>query len=154
MLLDIDYTESEILDVVQKVFSCISEQKSSQATLVLLKGDLGSGKTTFVKNLGMFLGIKDMIHSPTYTLCKSYKTHNTSFKNLVHIDAYRIEDDITWDILKMEEILSYPDTLICIEWPEMLPKLFLYPHVMIELSHKDEANRHLSLTYHEKIEPL
>ncbi len=57
--------------------------------VLLLKGDLGAGKTTFVKGIGLGLGIKDEINSPTFNILKCYFNKPLP---LYHIDAYRLED--------------------------------------------------------------
>jgi len=71
--------------------------KRSRALVISLEGDLGSGKTTFTKGFAEGLGIKDMIQSPTFVIMKIYRGNksdrsakNVTYKNLTHIDAYRI----------------------------------------------------------------
>ena len=63
--------------------------------VILLKGDLGSGKTTFVKGVAEFFNIKkEEVISPTFTIFNNYKIkNNKNIKNIIHIDAYRIENE-------------------------------------------------------------
>ena len=85
--------------------------KSLQAgDLVFLYGDLGFGKTTFVKGVARGLGIKTRIISPTFTIVREHK-------NLYHIDLYRIESKSQIDGLGLSEILQ-SDYIKLIEWPE------------------------------------
>ena len=81
--------------------------------IILLNGDLGAGKTTFVKGLGKALNIKENITSPTFTLLKTYQTEKF---NLVHIDAYRLKGD------SFDDIYDYlnEENVLLIEWSECL----------------------------------
>jgi tRNA threonylcarbamoyladenosine biosynthesis protein TsaE len=83
-----------------------------------LIGDLGAGKTVFVKGVAAGLGIKKTITSPTFVLMKVYpvRKHKT-IKNLVHIDAYRLKGEV-WD-LGLNEYLNN-ETAIIIEWPSKI----------------------------------
>lgn len=84
--------------------------------VVVLNGELGAGKTTFVKGIAKALKIDEPITSPTYTISKLYDG------KLCHVDSYRIADeDIGLDDLKQEGYI------ICVEWAEniedYLPKI-------------------------------
>ena len=102
----------------------LAEKIADKQVCILLKGDLGAGKTTFTKALGKALGVKKVINSPTFTILKSYKMKDQ--RMLYHIDAYRLEG-ITQD-LGFEEV--FDENAICVvEWPHFiqscLPKEFL-----------------------------
>lgn len=147
------YTEIEIDTLSEKVFSYIKKYDTSPA-IVVFYGDLGTGKTTLIKILAKKLQISKTVVSPTYTILQSYETKDDKYKTLVHIDAYRIDDDRTWDILKMDELLKQPKTLFCIEWPEKLPTILNYPHIEVHLKHVDHTSREIKLNekspYNEK----
>lgn len=93
--------------------------------IVGLVGDLGAGKTVFTKALARVFGIKRVVNSPTFTLMKVYKVPGTesSIKSLVHIDAYRLNNDR--DILNIgaEEYFCRPDTVTIIEWADKIKKV-------------------------------
>lgn len=108
-----------------------------------LVGDLGSGKTTFVKGLAEELGIKENITSPTFVLLKEYafrhailrpKLHlvgvTKRLKNLVHIDAYRAESIEDIKSVGIEDFIGRKDVVMVIEWAEkikaILPKNTIY----------------------------
>ena len=96
-----------------------SARDKSHATVIALRGDLGAGKTTFVQALGKALGITETMQSPTYVLMKKYQIKKVSpFKQLIHIDAYRLEKPEEFAALKPEQFLQDPKTLVVVEWPE------------------------------------
>lgn len=84
--------------------------------LVLLKGDLGSGKTTFVKFLVKSLGFpQDNVSSPSFTIVQEYIFEG---KTIYHIDLYRIEKEDELFEIGLEEILN-GDSLVIVEWPDV-----------------------------------
>ena len=85
--------------------------------IILLYGDLGSGKTTFVQGLAKGLKIKRRIISPTFIIVRSYKE-----KNFYHVDLYRIEDKKDTKNLGLEEILKDKKNIVAIEWPEKIKR--------------------------------
>ena len=83
--------------------------------LICLWGDLGSGKTTLVKGLAKTLGLKNTITSPSFLIFKVYKTKHKKFKRLVHVDLYRLEKNINFSKLGLEEYFNDPYTLVVID---------------------------------------
>ena len=88
------------------------------ATIVALRGDLGSGKTTFTQALARELGITATVQSPTYILMRKYQITNHKFQTLIHIDAYRLENPKEFAALRPEQFLKDTKTLVVVEWPE------------------------------------
>jgi len=101
----------------------------NQAALVTLSGDLGAGKTTFTQELGVLLGIeKSEINSPTYVIEQRYPiTNHDNFSELVHIDAYRLEQEDDPIKIGLNQTLQDPTKLVIIEWPEKIES-FLGPY--------------------------
>lgn len=138
-------------DFVEKLL-IMGGKTSGKAVVILLQGNLGSGKTTFVKAVAEILGIKKNITSPTFVLEKVYsmprvalaKWGKTSFTTLVHIDAYRLSGAKDLDLLGWGEMVENPRNLVFVEWPEMVGGIFPENTPKIELEFVDEMTRNLT----------
>lgn len=110
-----------------KVFAAkvLAENPShkSGARVLALSGNLGAGKTAFTKELAAALGIPGEITSPTFTIMKRYSCDHSGFKNLIHIDAYRLEAARELLVLGFENMLTDNTNLVVIEWPERVPTI-------------------------------
>lgn len=93
-------------------------QELASNTVLALTGDLGAGKTTFVKGLALGLGIEESIQSPTFVLMNQYS-------GLVHFDLYRLKNSEDFLNLGFDEYFE-SNQILAIEWPErieaILPK--------------------------------
>ena len=114
------------------------------ANIVGLYGDLGSGKTTFMKYLAESFGLKEAIQSPTFVIEKIYELENLPFKHLIHIDAYRIEKEEEMLNLGWLDIITNPENLICIEWPERIMGI-IPEHTKIYFEHISENERKIKI---------
>ncbi|MDO8520767.1 MAG: tRNA (adenosine(37)-N6)-threonylcarbamoyltransferase complex ATPase subunit type 1 TsaE [bacterium] len=115
------------------------------ATVVGLSGELGSGKTAFVKAVAKALGVKEEVLSPTFVIAKFYKIpQQVSWPRLVHVDAYRIEDPCELKALKWQGISKNPRNLVFIEWPENIKTLFPTDALMLTFRFIDETTRMIS----------
>lgn len=93
---------------------------SHKARVILLKGELGSGKTTFVQGFAKGLGISYRLVSPTFIIIKEYQISTSGFEKFYHIDLYRTKDAYFDETLQLNEILKNPKSLVVIEWSERL----------------------------------
>lgn len=118
-------------------------QQLSEGTVLLLEGDLGSGKTTFTKGLGQGLEIPEEIDSPTFTLINEYDSGRLP---LYHVDLYRLEAADTEQLFLESywEGIEYPPGIVAIEWAERLNYLPPEP-LRIQLSHR-HSGREVTLT--------
>lgn len=85
-------------------------------TVLALHGNLGVGKTTFVQGLAQGLGVTESVTSPTFTI---FTLHRGGRQLLVHLDAYRLENDRQIESLMLEDFLVSPWCL-AVEWPEKI----------------------------------
>jgi tRNA threonylcarbamoyladenosine biosynthesis protein TsaE len=110
--------------------------------LVLLSGDLGSGKTTLTKGIVSALGAarEDDVTSPTFTLMHAYGESHPVF----HADLYRIENFHDFETLGMEDLFSRPGVVI-LEWSERFPLPSPWPEVRVRLEHLGGDSRRISV---------
>ena len=101
-------------------------------------GDLGAGKTTFVRGLAQGLNIKEVVQSPTFNIMKIYFKGD---RPLVHIDAYRLAD-IDTDI-GLDEYIGYESGITVIEWPMYIQKLIPDNAIEVEITNLGGDNRKL-----------
>ena len=83
-------------------------------TTLALHGDMGVGKTTFVQGLAQGLGVHEHVTSPTFAI---YSVYQGRGHKLVHLDAYRLEQEVQIEALLLDEFLVSPYVL-AVEWPE------------------------------------
>src|ERR1700758_608566 len=104
--------------------------------LVLLTGDLGSGKTTLTKGIVSGLGAarEEDVTSPTFTLLHSYGEGRGEGQPVFHGDLYRIESFHDFETLGMEDLFAKPGIVI-LEWSERFPLPSPWPDVRIRLEH-------------------
>ena len=111
--------------------------------LILLTGDLGSGKTTLTKGIVAGLGAasEDEVTSPTFTLVHVYgKT-----AKVYHADLYRIESFHDFETLGLEDVFAKPAVVI-LEWSERFPLQSPWPQVRIRLEHQGGDSRRISVS--------
>lgn len=107
-------------------------------TVIALEGDLGAGKTTFVKYCAEALGITETIDSPTFTLLKSYGP-----PLLHHIDAYRLEGGHT--SFDVEDAINDPDAIIFVEWASFIQEALPSEWIELYFTHVNEHERMLTI---------
>jgi len=101
--------------------------------LILLQGDLGSGKSTFARALLGALGHTGTVPSPTYTLVEPYEIARGT---IYHVDLYRVSDSSELDFLGWDELRN---GFLLVEWPERVPSLFAEADVVIHLHYHGEG---------------
>ena len=109
--------------------------------ILTLQGDLGAGKTTFVRALAEGLGIDpDVVSSPTFTIMQIYE-NNTGF-SLCHFDAYRLKDSESFLQEGFNEYFS-DGMVVCIEWPEIIEEALIEDRLIIKIT----AERKMDLDF-------
>jgi len=122
--------ETELESVIEEL---LPEIKLSRK--VIFKGDLGAGKTTFIKTLCVKLGVIDTVNSPTYAIINSYETVNG--EAIYHYDFYRVKNEREALDLGIEEQFDSSDFCF-IEWPEKIENFLPVNHVTISISVEDD----------------
>jgi tRNA threonylcarbamoyladenosine biosynthesis protein TsaE len=122
--------------------------------LVLLKGDLGAGKTTLAKGVisGLGVAMEEDVTSPTFNLVHEFGNHNQArakksphlFK-VYHVDLYRIENFHDLESLGLEDALS-EKAIVIIEWPEHFTFRTDWPTVEIRLDHAGGDSRRIAIS--------
>jgi tRNA threonylcarbamoyladenosine biosynthesis protein TsaE len=114
--------------------------------LVLLSGDLGSGKTTLTKGIVSGLGAarEDDVTSPTFTLVHVYGAIPGTSAKVYHADLYRIESFHDFETLGLEDIFESPAIAI-FEWSERFPLKSPWPQIRLHLEHLGSDSRRISL---------
>ena len=140
----LDLTEPEIkvlrqgdLNVnKQKIYFSDSERKTKEIAreilkkniirdrplIFILQGDLGVGKTIFVKGIGEFFGLKNII-SPSYVVYYEYLVAFQCFKTLIHVDLYNLESQDEFNYLGLEKYFK-KGNILCFEWGEKMGELY------------------------------
>lgn len=110
-------------------------RKIPKALVIGLSGELGVGKTAFIKAVAKHLGIKHKVNSPTFIIIKKYPLKLKKYKFFFHIDAYRLKNEKELLHLGWEEIISNKSHLVFIEWPENVQKIIPSDAVYVNISH-------------------
>jgi len=121
------------------------EPLSNKALVVALEGDLGSGKTTFIQGLAQGLKVKENILSPTFVIQKDFLLKLKNFKNLYHIDAYRLKNPEELLELGFKDLIGNPENLIVIEWADKIKKILPKEILKIEFENLGEDKRKITI---------
>lgn len=110
-------------------------------TTLALHGDMGVGKTTFVQGLAQGLGVHEHVTSPTFAI---YSIYRGAGRTLVHLDAYRLENEQQIEDLLLDEFLVSP-WVLAVEWPEKIAGWIPSSAVHVTLSIVDGDRHHVRL---------
>ncbi len=120
----------ELKVIAQKYIQDFSERK-----LVALIGEMGAGKTTFVKAIGEVLGVEDTVSSPTFSIVNEYTS--AKGETLFHFDFYRIDDEEEALDFGVEEYFD-SGAFCFMEWPEKIESLL--PEVLLKVKIEEQVN--------------
>ena len=112
--------------------------------VVLLRGDLGAGKTTMVKGIAEAFqaAAQEDVTSPTFTLIHEYRGPQAK---VFHIDLYRIDTQRELDTLALDDLME-PDSVLLIEWGEKFERFRKGRDVEIAIEHRGGAERKITVT--------
>ena len=111
-------TEADLIQEAERFANALDIKEG--ATVITFSGELGAGKTTFVRGILGAYGVEENVISPTFVIQRIYKPNLGPFHQVVHIDAYRLESAHELEVLGWEELLKDSSTLVLLEWPEMV----------------------------------
>lgn len=126
---------SEIEIIAQRIASSKPEK------VVLFNGQMGAGKTTFIKALAKALGVENPTSSPTFSLVNEYEAHDGL---VYHFDMYRLKNEAEALDFGIEDYL-YSGHWCFIEWAEKIPNLIPEKHNVIAIEILENGNRKLTL---------
>ena len=117
--------------------------KNCQSKNYFIKGIVGAGKTTLVKEICVGMRIKDNVNSPTYSLINEYLTDKGN--SIFHMDLFRLENKNEIHDLG---IMDYFETnnIIIIEWPEILINNYKIDHSLVEINYLNDIQRKITIT--------
>jgi tRNA threonylcarbamoyladenosine biosynthesis protein TsaE len=138
----------------EKIFYSHSEQETENLAseiartlvpgdTVLLRGNLGAGKTVFSRGFARGLGITEPVSSPTYTIVQEYDLPGGG--RLYHLDLYRISDVNAALAFGVDEFLDDPNGISLIEWPDRITGILPEHALCVEIEHLSNSERRLTI---------
>lgn len=118
----------------------MAEILSPTPKLVVLRGEVGAGKTTLVKGIAAALGAatEEDVTSPTFTLVHEYQGRKVK---LYHLDLYRLETEEQIAVIGIDEMASEPDALVLVEWGERFESIASRADAEIAMEHGEDDER-------------
>ena len=133
----VKYNRNEIDKVSQLIVDKIKTIKT-----IILRGELGSGKTTIVKSVLKKMGFNESVTSPTFSIVNEY---NFSRNIVYHFDLYRIENIEELNVIGFEDYI-YSQNTCFIEWPEIVMKNFNFKYLDLEIRYLSDDKREIVIT--------
>lgn len=138
----ISKSEQDTIELGKKI-----AEKLEKGTVIVLTGDLGSGKTKLTEGILTYFGLENEISSPTFTIVNEYNTENL---NIYHFDVYRLEDVDEFYAIGGEEYFEKGASII--EWGEMIEEALPKEYIKINFSRDltNENIRNIDIEYIKK----
>lgn len=127
----------------QAFAQALAGQATIANALIELRGDLGAGKTTFVRHLLAALGVQGRVKSPTYAVVEPYTLANGL--NIWHFDFYRFNDPREWEEAGFRDIFASPG-LKLVEWPDKAGEYLPQADVVLAIDVLENDTRQVTLT--------
>jgi tRNA threonylcarbamoyladenosine biosynthesis protein TsaE len=132
-------------DTKKLAFKLAKELKSGDA--LALYGDLGSGKTTFVRYLAEALNTVSRVQSPTFVILREYKVDLNNIKKIYHLDLYRLVSASDVEELGFQEIINEAASILCVEWPDLIEHLLPKTTKKIHFKYLGTEDREVSTNF-------
>lgn len=135
----ITHSAEETMDLGRKLASSLKS-----ARMVILRGDLGTGKTTLVKGIaeGLEAASQEDVTSPTFTLIHEYRGPEVY---VYHVDLYRVDTPRELDTLGLDELFAEEGNLVLLEWGEKFPRFQKERDVEIVLERRADQERKITV---------
>ncbi len=140
-------TKEELHAIAQNLLKTLPKKNGIR---ILLSGELGAGKTTFVQAMGKLMDIREPITSPSYALLQEYGQNNVDAPELTHIDLYRLKNHHVEPILEQINPLSH---IILIEWPEQSEAPIQHDIHITITPQPDEKTRVIDVSFSDALIP-
>ena len=131
----------ELSQTQQVAADILPDLKKQDSKVVTLTGDLGVGKTTLMKAIMEQLGYQGVVLSPTFTYVNVYECANGL--TVFHFDLYRLNSQVQFEQLGFLEYLEQPNSLVFIEWPEVIVPILPKNSMHLALTMLDDCARQL-----------
>ena len=115
-------------------------QSNRSPVIFGLVGELGAGKTFFVRSFLRALGVKERIISPTFVLIKEYTLKHGHYTKAYHVDTYRLSPPLDLRPLGFNEMLKEKNVIVFIEWADRIKKLLPRDTIWITFEHGKKEN--------------
>ncbi len=133
------HSQADTENIAKKIVN-----KLSGGEVLALVGNLGAGKTVFVKGLAKALGIEENVTSPTFVLMKIYQTNHQQIKRLVHVDCYRLDKAEDLEEIGLSDYLHNSENIVVIEWADRIASLPKNT-ININIEYVNSAERNISV---------
>ena len=128
----------------QQLATSLVHQQRGLNACITLDGELGAGKTTFVRHLLQALGVIGRVKSPTYAVVEPYEVNAG---HIWHFDFYRFNDPQEWEDAGFRDIFASVGLKLC-EWPTNAQGMLPTPDIAMHISVDNEDQRHIALKSH------
>jgi len=136
--MDLTFSLEELPEIAKRILSSNPKHKT-----LLFYGEMGSGKTTLIKELLKQLGVKNFAGSPTFSLVNEYLSNNEEI--IYHFDFYRIKDEEEALDIGIEEYF-YNNTWCFVEWPSIVENLLPLETIKLYLTKDKNKNRRIQIS--------
>ena len=120
--------------------------KLDEFKIWLFQGEMGSGKTTLIKEIGHVLGVADGMSSPTFSIVNEYETagHDSVF----HFDFYRVRNETEAYDIGTDDYF-YSGSPCFVEWPDRIPSLIPPDHAVVAIQVENNTERTIVISFHD-----
>ena len=132
-------SEAETEEIGKKIAKAVK-----YGTVISLSGNLGTGKTVFIKGFAKGLGIKEIVASPTFNVIREHSAGDGNW--LYHMDLYRINDVHCALAFGIDEYMSDKNAMTLIEWAERIEEILPPKTIHVEIKRINDTEREIKIT--------